>query len=83
MYAIGDELGIGRKLSTMAAHHLFLTQLKRTGISAEAIQELLGHKNQKTTMNYLDSFEEESKEKQVENLLPFRKKQQDVEDIKG
>jgi integrase len=42
----------------------------------EAIQELLGHKNLKTTMNYLDSFEDESKVKQVENLLPFRTKLQ-------
>ena len=47
MYEIGDELGIERKLSTMAARHSFSTQLKRTGISVEAIQELLGHKNLK------------------------------------
>ena len=81
MYEIGDELGIARKLSTMAARHSFSTQLKRTGISVEAIQELLGHKNLKTTMNYLDSFEDESKAKQVENLLPFRKKLQAVDGI--
>jgi integrase/recombinase XerD len=73
MYKIGDELGIQRKLSTMAARHSFSTQLKRTGISADAIQELLGRKNLKTTMNYLDSFEDASKAKQVENLLPFKK----------
>ena len=81
MYEIGDELGIGRKLSTMAARHSFSTQLKRTGISVEAIQELLGHKNLKTTMNYLDSFEDASKAKQVENLLPFRKKQQAADGV--
>ena len=81
MYEIGDELGIGRKLSTMAARHSFSTQLKRTGISVEAIQELLGHKNLKTTMNYLDSFEDESKAKQVENLLPFRKKLQAADGV--
>jgi len=81
MYEIGAELGITRKLSTMAARHSFSTQLKRTGISVEAIQELLGHKNLKTTMNYLDSFEDESKAKQVENLLPFRKKLQAADGI--
>jgi len=81
MYEIGAELGIGRKLSTMAARHSFSTQLKRTGISVEAIQELLGHKNLKTTMNYLDSFEDESKAKQVENLLPFRKKLQAADGV--
>lgn len=76
-------LGITRKLSTMAARHSFSTQLKRTGISVEAIRELLGHKNLKTTMNYLDSFEDEPKARQVENLLPFRRKSEDVEGVKG
>lgn len=57
------------------------TQLKWTGISVETIQELLGHKNLKTTMNYLDSFEDESKAKQVENLLPFRKKLQAADSV--
>lgn len=66
----------------MAARHSFSTQLKGTGISVEAIQELLGHKNSKTTMNYLDSFEDETKAKQVENLLPFRKKLKNVEGAK-
>ena len=40
-------------------------------------------KNLKTTMNYLDSFEDETKAKQVENLLPFRKKLEEVEGVKG
>jgi integrase/recombinase XerD len=81
MYEIGAELGIARKLSTMAARHSFSTQLKRTGISVEAIQELLGHKNLKTTINYLDSFEDSSKAQQVENLLPFKKKLHIIEGI--
>jgi site-specific recombinase XerD len=67
----------------MAARHSFSTQLKRTGISVEAIQELLGHKNLKTTMNYLDSFEDTSKAQQVENLLPFKKQPQAAEEVKG
>lgn len=83
MYKIGAELGITRKLSTMAARHSFSTQLKRTGVSTEAIQELLGHKNLKTTMNYLDSFEDAAKAKQVENLLPFKRKISDVDRVKG
>ena len=45
-------LGITRKLSTMAARHSFSTQLKRTGISVEAIQELLGHASLSTTQIY-------------------------------
>jgi hypothetical protein len=32
-------------------------------------------------MNYLDSFEDASKAKQVENLLPFKKKLQAVDGV--
>jgi len=39
------------------------------------------HKNLKTTMNYLDSYEDKSKAKQVENLLPFRKKLQAADGV--
>jgi site-specific recombinase XerD len=73
MYEIGAELGIAQKLSTMAARHSFSTQLKRSGVNVEAIRELLGHHNLKTTMSYLDSFEDTSKAEQVANLLPFKK----------
>jgi len=73
MYEIGAELGISQKLSTMAARHSFSTQLKRSGVNVEAIRELLGHHNLKTTMSYLDSFEDASKAEQVANLLPFKK----------
>ncbi len=81
MYDIGSELGITRKLSTMAARHSFSTQLKRYGVSVEAIGELLGHNNLKTTVNYLDSFEDISKAEQVENLFPFKKKSHAAETI--
>lgn len=67
----------------MAARHSFSTQLKRSGTSVEMIQEVLGHKNLKTTINYLDSFEEAAKARHVENLLPFKKKLQEGEDVKG
>jgi len=83
MYEIGAELGITQKLSTMAARHSFSTQLKRSGVNVEAIREALGHHNLKTTMSYLDSFEDESKAKQVENLLPFKKKPKDDDVEKG
>jgi len=83
MYEIGEELGIAQKLSTMAARHSFSTQLKRSGVNVEAIRELLGHHNLKTTMNYLDSFEDEAKVKHVENLLPFKNRSKDNEGEKG
>jgi integrase/recombinase XerD len=78
MCSIGAALGIARKLTTMAARHSFSTQLKRSGASPEVIREMLGHNNLKTTMNYLDSFEDESKAEHAKNLLPFRKKLQAV-----
>lgn len=83
MYEIGAELGITQKLSTMAARHSFSTQLKRSGVNIEAIRELLGHHNLKTTMSYLDSFEDASKVEQVANLLPFKKKPKEDDGEKG
>jgi integrase/recombinase XerD len=72
MLSIQQALGLGSKITTMTARHSFATQLKRSGLSPEAIRELLGHKDLKTTMNYLASFDDETKAKQAQNLLPFK-----------
>ena len=72
MFGLQQALGLDKKITTMAARHSFATQLKRSGLSPEAIRELLGHKDLKTTMNYLASFDDEAKAKQAQNLLPFK-----------
>ena len=56
--------------TTYAARHSFATVLKRSGASIEFISESLGHKNIKTTQNYLGNFEIEEKKKWAELLLP-------------
>jgi site-specific recombinase XerD len=55
----------------MAARHSFSTVLKRSGASIEFISESLGHSNLKTTENYLDSFEDETRKKYSDVLTNF------------
>ena len=53
------------------ARHSAATQLKRSKVDTEFIREFLGQKNLKTTQNYLDSFEDETKVEEARKLLPF------------
>lgn len=46
-------------LTTYVARHSFATVLKKSGIPTAQISESLGHKSEKTTQIYLDSFENE------------------------
>ncbi len=71
MKRIGKELKLSLKLTTYTARHSFATILKREGASMELISENLGHKDLKTTQNYLDSFEDEIKESFQKKLLNF------------
>jgi len=56
--------------TSYGARHSFASVLKRSGASIEFISESLGHKNIKTTMDYLSSFEIKEKAKWAEMLLP-------------
>jgi integrase len=71
MKKIGTDLGIDIKLTTYSARHSFATVLKRSGASTEFISESLGHKDLKTTENYLDSFEDDLKESYQKKLMDF------------
>lgn len=71
MNRIRVALGIDIKLTTYAARHSFATVLKRSGASNEFISESLGHKDLKTTENYLDSFEDDMKESYQKKLMDF------------
>ena len=71
MKRIGTDLGIDIKLTTYSARHSFATVLKRSGAPMEFISESLGHKDIKTTENYLDSFEDEAREAFQRKLLDF------------
>ncbi|WP_341224805.1 site-specific integrase [uncultured Arcticibacterium sp.] len=68
---LGETLGFELKLTTYSARHSFATVLKRSGAPIEYISESLGHKDLRTTENYLDSFEDDIKVKYQEKLLDF------------
>lgn len=70
---IAHRLGISKKITTIVSRHSFSTQLKRSGASTEYIQEALGHKDKKTTENYLDSFSKEQKKQYASMLSAFKK----------
>ncbi len=71
MKRIGEKLELDLKLTTYSARHSFATVLKRSGAPIEFISESLGHKDLRTTENYLDSFEDEVKEQYQRQLLNF------------
>jgi len=71
MVRIGIKLEIDIKLTTYSARHSFATVLKRSGAPIEFISESLGHKDKKTTENYLDSFEDHTKLEYQKKLLDF------------
>ncbi len=72
MKRIRLALGIPIKVTTYSARHSFATVLKRSGASTEFISESLGHKDLKTTENYLDSFESDVKREFQKKLLDFQ-----------
>jgi site-specific recombinase XerD len=72
MKVILNKIGIDKKCTTYVARHTFSTVLKRSGASTEFIQEALGHCDIKTTENYLDSFEKETKKEFSSRLSAFK-----------
>lgn len=71
MKRIGKDLTLDINLTTYTARHSFATVLKRSGAPTEFISESLGHKDLRTTENYLDSFEDSVKESFQKQLLKF------------
>ena len=67
---IGKSMGIDG-LSTYSARHSFATVLKRSGANIAFISESLGHADQKTTENYLASFEQDERIKNAAMLTNF------------
>ena len=70
MKKIGADIGYDKPLTTYAARHSFATILKRSGAPLGFISESLGHKSLQTTEAYLDSFEDETRRKYAEMLVP-------------
>ena len=70
MKRIGIEIGYDKPLTTYSARHSYATILKRSGAPLGFISEALGHKSLQTTEAYLDSFEDETRRKYAEMLVP-------------
>ena len=70
MKRIGNEIGYDKPLTTYSARHSYATILKRSGAPLSFISEALGHKSLLTTESYLDSFEDETRRKYAEMLVP-------------
>jgi len=70
MKRIGTDIGYDKPLTTYAARHSYATILKRSGAPLGFISESLGHKSLQTTEAYLDSFEDETRWKYAEMLVP-------------
>ena len=72
MQKIAPKVRIEEKITTYTARHSFSTVLKRSGASIEFISESLGHGDTKTTLNYLDSFENDVKKEFAAKLTAFK-----------
>lgn len=73
MHAIGGELKLPILPGPKEARRAFANALKKAGKSTEFIRELMGHKHARTTQDYLDDFEDDTKTGNVSILLPFHR----------
>jgi integrase len=69
---ICEKLNFDKEATSMVARHSFATILKNSGATTEFIKESLGHANIKTTENYLDSFDDETKKENAARLTAFK-----------
>lgn len=53
---IEEKLGLQASLKMATARDCYASSLKRNGESRDAIGEMLGHRDPRTTMHYLDSL---------------------------
>ncbi len=67
--SIGKDLGIELKITTYVARHSYATVLKRSGVATSIISESLGHSSERVTQFYLDSFENDTLNNAMKNLL--------------
>lgn len=65
---LAKELDISADISSIWSRHSFATQMKKKNVSPYLIQEAFGHKDLKTTENYLSSLVEDDL-KELQKLL--------------
>ena len=68
---LAEANGITKKVSTYWARHSFSTVAVNNGASIEYVSEALGHNSISTTMNYLNGFYDENKQKIISKISDF------------
>lgn len=71
MRTIAVKLGIDKPVTTYSARHSYATMMRNSNAPMAYISESLGHQDQRTTKNYLDSFEDTAKREYGKALLDF------------
>ncbi len=66
---IASAVGIDINLTTYVARHAFASNLKRAGVATAVISEAMGHQSEQVTAIYLASFENDTIDAALENLL--------------
>lgn len=69
MELIAKALGLNIKITLYSARHSFAVNSERSGQRTSLISKSLGHKNLKTTIDYLGSFDKEEIIENSNNLL--------------
>ena len=65
---VAIELDVSKDISSIWSRHSFATEMKRKKVSPYIIQEAFGHKDIKTTENYMSSLVEDDLRKLLESL---------------
>jgi site-specific recombinase XerD len=68
---LAKAIGINEAISYQWARHTFNTLAVQSGASLEWVQQMQGHANIKTTMNYFQGFPEEQTKEIMESLTKF------------
>ena len=66
---LGERVGIDTPLTTYVARHSFATALRQKGIAIALISQAMGHKTEAVTAIYLNSFDSDTVDSALENLL--------------
>ena len=62
-------IGLEKHITSYAARHSFLTNLRHKNVKVRIIQEGLGHETELQTMTYLDDLDNSLISKCIENAL--------------
>lgn len=68
---VAAKVGIDAKLTTYVARHSYTSKLLRAGISIEFLRQQLGHTDSKTTLNYAQKIDFDTKQKATNLLTEF------------